>query len=108
MGNKTIAAEEGALRRGQQAVTEAKEGIDKHTKVVRGDIEQLRAYWTGSAALSFTQLMTQWDAETAKLNNILLELHAALRGTEDDQAATEDEQKSVVAGLVAMMTGGNN
>lgn len=103
---QTISAEEGALRRGQQAVSEAKAGIDQRTRQVRSEIEQLRGYWTGSAALSFTQLMNRWDAETVKLNNVLVELENALRGTEQDQAATEEEHKSAISGLGAMM-GGN-
>lgn len=103
---QTISAEEGALRRGQQAVAEAKSGIDQRTKQVRSEIEQLRGFWTGSAALSFTQLMTRWDAETVKLNNVLIELETALRGTEQDQSATEQEHQSAISGLGAMM-GGN-
>lgn len=103
---QTISAEEGALRRGQQAVAEAKSGIDQRTKQVRSEIEQLRGFWTGSAALSFTQLMARWDAETVKLNNVLIELETALRGTEQDQAATEQEHQSAISGLGAMM-GGN-
>lgn len=103
---QTISAEEGALRRGQQAVSEAKAGIDQRTKQVRGEIEQLRGYWSGSAALSFTQLMARWDAETVKLNNVLIELENSLRGTEQDQAATEQEHQQAISGLGAMM-GGN-
>ena len=102
---QTISAEEGALRKGQQAVAEAKAGIDQQTKKVRGDIEQLRAYWTGAAAGSFTQLMQRWDAETSKLNNVLIDLENALRGTEQDQAATEQEHQQAIAGLGAMMSG---
>lgn len=102
---QTISAEEGALRRGQQAVAEAKSGIDRQTKKVRGDIEQLRGYWTGAAAASFTQMMQQWDAETVKLNNVLIELENALRGTEQDQAATEEAHQQAISGLGAMMSG---
>ncbi len=106
MVTKTISAEEGALRRGQHAVSEAKKGIDQSTKKVRGDIEELRAFWSGAAAVSFTQLMARWDAETVKLNNVLIDLENSLRGTEQDQAATEEEQKQAISGLGAMM-GGN-
>ncbi|WP_336659097.1 WXG100 family type VII secretion target [Leucobacter sp. USHLN153] len=102
---QTISAEEGALRRGQQAVAEAKAGIDQQTKKVRGDIEQLRGYWQGAAAGSFTQLMQRWDAETVKLNNVLIDLENALRGTEQDQAATEQEHQQAISGLGAMMSG---
>lgn len=103
---QTISAEEGALRRGQQAVAEAKSGIDQRTKQVRGEIEQLRGFWTGAAAGSFTQLMTRWDQETVKLNNVLIELEAALRSTETDQAQTEESHQQAISGLGAMM-GGN-
>ena len=100
-----ISAEEGALRRGQQAVSEAKAGIDQRTKQVRSEIEQLRGFWTGAAASSFTQLMARWDNETVKLNNVLIELENALRGTEQDQAATEAEHQQAISGLGAMMGG---
>lgn len=100
-----ISAEEGALRRGQQAVNEAKAGIDQRTKQVRSEIEQLRGFWTGSAANSFTQLMTRWDAETVKLNNVLIELENSMRGTEQEQASTEEAHKQAISGLGAMMGG---
>ncbi|MCA0380393.1 MAG: WXG100 family type VII secretion target [Actinobacteria bacterium] len=102
---EVISAEEGALRRGQQAVAEAKAGIDQRTRKVRGEIEQMRGFWSGAAAGSFTQLMQRWDAETVKLNNVLIELENALRGTEQDQAATEEEHQQTISGLGAMMGG---
>ncbi|MFV0374713.1 WXG100 family type VII secretion target [Microbacterium sp.] len=101
----TISAEEGALAHGQKAVSEAKAGIDQQTKKVRVDIEQLSSFWTGAAAASFTQLMQQWDSETTKLNNVLVELESALHGTEQDQAATEQEHQQSIVGLNSMMSG---
>lgn len=100
---EVISAEEGALRKGQQAVAEAKAGIDQRTKKVRGEIEQLGGFWKGAAAISFTQLMQRWDAETVNLNNVLIELENALRGTEQDQAATEESHQQSISGLGAMM-----
>jgi WXG100 family type VII secretion target len=102
---QTISAEEGALRRGQQAVSEAKQGIDQQTKKVRAEIEQLRGFWTGSAAGQFTSMMNRWDAETQNLNSVLLELESALRATETDQAQTEQEHESVIRNLGSMMSG---
>lgn len=101
---EVISAEEGALRRGQQAVAEVKAGIDQRTSKVRGEIEQMRGFWSGAAAGSFTQLMQRWDAETVKLNNVLIELENALRGTEQDQAATEQEHQQTISGLGSMMS----
>jgi len=49
--------------------------------------------------------MQRWDAETSKLNNVLVDLENALRGTEQDQAATEQEHQQAISGLGAMMSG---
>ena len=98
-----ISAEEGALRRGAQAVGEAKQGIDQQVKKVRGEIDQLRGYWQGGAAVAFTGLMTNWDEQARKLNEVLVTLEEALSGTEKDQAATEEEHSSTISGLGSMM-----
>lgn len=98
-----ISAEEGALARGAQAVNDAKTGIDQQVKFVRGEIEQVSAFWTGAAAGSFAQLMTRWDEETRKLNNVLVTLEDALRGTERDQSSTEDSNIQTISGLGSMM-----
>jgi WXG100 family type VII secretion target len=98
-----ISAEEGALRRGAQAVNEAKAGIDQQAKNVRSEIEQVRGYWQGAAAGAFTTLMNTWDEQARKLNDTLITLEAALSGTEKDQAATEDSHQSTISGLGSMM-----
>lgn len=98
-----ISAQEGALKRGAQAVGEAKAGIDQQVKFVRGEIEQVSGFWTGAAAVAYGQLMRRWDEETRKLNDVLITLEDALAGTEKDQAATEDESISTITGLGSMM-----
>ena len=100
---QVISAEEGALKRGAQAVHEAKAGIDTQVKNVRGEIDQLRQYWSGGAAASFTTLMGRWEEQATKLNNVLVTLEAALAGTEKDQAASEEQHQSAISGLSSMM-----
>ena len=100
-----ISAEEGALKRGAQAVNTAKAGIDQQAKKVRGEIDQLRGFWSGSAATAFTGLMSSWDEKARNLNEVLVTLEAALAGTEKDQAATEEEHASTISGLGSMMSG---
>lgn len=102
---QVISAEEGALKAGAQAVNEAKAGIDAQVKNVRGEIEQLRGYWSGGAASSFTGLMTRWEEQATKLNNVLVTLEDALRGTEKDQAASEEQHNQAISGLSSMMSG---
>jgi WXG100 family type VII secretion target len=102
---EVISAEEGALRRGAQAVGEAKAGIDQQAKNVRSEIEQVRGYWRGGAAAAFTSLMSTWDEQARKLNETLVTLEAALSGTEKDLASTEESHQSTISGLGSMMSG---
>ncbi|MGO1259852.1 MAG: WXG100 family type VII secretion target [Microbacteriaceae bacterium] len=103
--NKVISAEEGALRKGASAVHTANTEINREVKKVRGEIEQVRAYWTGPASNSFQSLMNQWDHKTSQLNQVLVTLEDALSGTERDQAETEDQQRTTITGLGSMMSG---
>lgn len=101
---QVISAEEGALRKGAHAVHEAKAGIDQQVKNVRGEMEQLRGYWSGGAAASFSALMTRWEEQATKLNNVLVTLEDALAGTEKDQAASEEQHQQAISGLGSMMS----
>jgi len=102
---QVISAEEGALRSGADAVATAKQNIQQRITSVRGEIEQLGGFWTGSAAASFTQLLNTWDTKANDLNNVLITLEESLRGTEQDQAASEDAHKSTISGLGSMLAG---
>lgn len=101
---QVISAEEGALRAGAEAVNTAKGNIENRIKTVRGEIEMLSGYWTGAAALSFTQLLSRWDEQANKLNGVLVTLEEALRGTEADQAASEEQHQQTISGLGSMMS----
>jgi len=98
-----IAAEEGALRDGANAVAEAKNSIEGRIRNVRAEMEQLGGFWTGAAAGSFTSLLTTWDEKARKLNDVLITLEDALRGTERDQAASEESHQQTITGLGSMM-----
>ena len=98
-----IAAEEGALKRGAEAVNTAKSGIDEQVKKVRTELDQVAGFWTGAAAGSYTQLLQRWNDETTKLNQVLIELEDALRGTERDQAASEESHQQTISGLSSIL-----
>ena len=102
---QVISAEEGALRSGAEAVHTAKQNIEGRIRTVRGEIEQLGGFWTGAAAVSFTQLLANWDTKASELNNVLITLEESLRGTEQDQAASEEAHKSTISGLGSMLAG---
>jgi WXG100 family type VII secretion target len=101
----TISAQQGALNKGANAVKDAKAGIDQQVKMVRGEIEQLKSFWSGSAATAFNGLMTSWDSQTSKLNAVLVTLEDSLRTTEKTQAADEESHQSTISNLGSMMSG---
>jgi len=96
-------AEEGALKQGADAVSAAKAAIDNEIKKVSSDIAELGGYWTGESAVKFAGLMANWDEQVNKMNSVLVTLEEALSGTAQDQAATEQEHQSTIAGLGSMM-----
>lgn len=98
-----IAAEEGALRRGAEAVNTAKSGIDEQVKKVRTELDQVAGFWSGAAASSYTQLLGRWNDETTKLNQVLVTLEDALRGTERDQAASEESHQQTISNLGSIL-----
>jgi WXG100 family type VII secretion target len=100
---QTIAAEEGALKRGAAAVEQAKTGIDQQMNTVRGEIEQVTGYWTGDAQRAFAGLMSRWDEQARKLNQVLVTLQDALTSTDADQNQTEQSHEQSISHLSSIM-----
>lgn len=98
-----ISAEAGALKAGQEAVAEARAGIDAEIKRVRSEIEYMRAYWTGDAANAFTNMVNAWDEKTTSINNQLIQLEQSLRSTEQEQERTEQEHQQSVSKIASML-----
>lgn len=99
-----IRAEEGALEKGAEAVRDARDNIDRRIKDVRGQLQVLGGFWSGSAATSFAGLMARWDEKSTKLNDVLIELEANLSQTRRDQIASEESHQQTIAGLGSMMS----
>jgi len=99
-----ISAEEGALRRGADAVRDARDAISKRKSDVANEV-QAAAYWKGKAADDFQNLMSTWGQKADGLLRTLEGLEESLRGTEIDQVAQEDDVSSGVGSLAAGMSG---
>lgn len=98
-----ISAEAGALKAGQVAVSEARQGIEKRIADIRGEIDALSGYWKGDAANAYTQLVQAWDEKSTALNNRLIKLEEDLRSTERDQEATEQEHEQNVSSIQSLL-----
>lgn len=100
-----ISVTEGALQQGAQAVNAAHGEISGSLTRVMAELQALSAAWTGAAASSHATTLTTWDAHARRLNQTLAGLENALRATERDQAAVEEQHTAVIGGLGTMMTG---
>lgn len=98
-----IATGQGSLTAGAEAVDDARREINDRIRAVRTEVEELRSYWSGEAATKFGQLGDSWNEKATKLNDILIQLSADLRGTEKDQIAAEDEYKSTISGISSIL-----
>ena len=101
-----IAATEGALRAGAEAVHAAHDDVSDTATRIEAELDDLRAAWSGGAATSYAQMMQQWQGDVRRLQATLAGLEEALRATERDQIATEENHQSVISGLTNLM-GGN-
>ncbi|MFG6475478.1 WXG100 family type VII secretion target [Microbacterium sp. P06] len=100
-----ISATEGALARGAEAVSGTHLNIHESTHRVRSELEELAAHWSGDAAQSYSALVNEWTAGADKLNSVLVRLEDALRTTATAQAASEDDHRTTIGGLNALLGG---
>lgn len=103
--NDRISATAGALARGAEAVSGAHLDIHDSTRRVLSELAELGATWTGDAASSYTQLVNDWSAGADRLNRVLVQLEEALRATDRDQQAAEEQHQSTIGGLSALLGG---
>lgn len=100
-----ISATEGALARGAAAVSGTHADIADSTRRVRAELDQIQAIWSGDAARSYATMMDTWTAGAQRINQTLVHLEEALRRTERDQTAIEDQHRSTISGLGSLMGG---
>lgn len=103
--NDRISAVEGALARGAQAVSGAHLDIHDSTRRVHAELDDLRGHWSGDAATSYANLVSEWTAGSDRLNRVLVELEQALHATERDHEATEEQHRTTIGGLSALLGG---
>jgi WXG100 family type VII secretion target len=98
-----IAATAGALRAGAEAVNTAHGDVAEAVARIDREIDELGPAWQGAAHDAYLAMARQWQADVRTLQTSLAELEEALRATERDQAANEQEHLQVISGLNGMM-----
>ena len=100
-----IAAKEGALAQGADAVGVAYATILDSTRRVQADLGEIDGLWSGASAAAYHDLVTRWSADAAALAAVLTNLENALRATAGDQAAGEAARSAALGNLQALMGG---
>ncbi|MDR1441541.1 MAG: WXG100 family type VII secretion target [Bifidobacteriaceae bacterium] len=103
MANDKISVLEDALRKGAEAVHDAKERTDSELKGIASLVDELGSYWTGPAARSYVAMQTQFGETSRKLNNVLLTLEDSLRSTDRAQQAYEESTSSTASGVLGSL-----
>lgn len=94
-----VSKQDQALNRGAQMVSSARDDLDGRLKALRGKLGGLQAQWQGAGAASFTNTITRWDADAAKIINALNDFEANLRQSEQDYNAADEQQSSTFTNL---------
>ncbi|MCR2816340.1 WXG100 family type VII secretion target [Microbacterium jiangjiandongii] len=100
-----ISATEGALARGANVVAGAHVDIQDSIGRVIAELDELGAHWSGDAAGAYRQLVGEWSAGAVKLNAVLVQLTQALRATDQAQQALEQQHRTTIGGLGALLGG---
>ncbi|MDR2453053.1 MAG: WXG100 family type VII secretion target [Bifidobacteriaceae bacterium] len=99
MAQDKVSVLEGALLRGADAVIQAKQETDSELRGIQDLVSEIRGYWTGPAATAYTQMQTQFNETSSRLNNVLVTLEQNLRSTDRSQKATESSQDDQIAAI---------
>lgn len=85
-----ISAGEGAIKQGAGVVADTKTQLDSELSNLRGKLSGIGAQWQGAGAAAFTQLMTRWDSDAAKIISALNEFEENLRASDTAYVTSDD------------------
>jgi WXG100 family type VII secretion target len=105
MAQANISVLEGALLKGADAVQDAKGRTDSELKAIFSLVEEIRGFWTGPAALAYTNLQTEFNRHATALNNTLIGLEENLRRTDTQQKQREEDNLTLNSGLLGRLQG---
>jgi WXG100 family type VII secretion target len=93
----------GTLTKAAGMVAHAKQDFDRISKDLSGKIQGLSGQWVGAGGSAFMKLHSEWTQQHQVINNALNEFEAALRRTESDNVATDENQAAPMTKLSARL-----
>ncbi len=90
---------DGVLSGAALRVAEARVDLDRMATLLDDRIQGLSGQWVGAGGAAFLRLHAQWSETRREITGALTEFEAALRGTEHDNHATDDDRAAELSGL---------
>lgn len=86
---------QGALSRAATVVAEARTDLDALSRQLDGQVQGLQSRWAGRGGTAFLALHRAWMQKQGTITAALDGLEAALRGTEQDNTTTDEQQQAL-------------
>lgn len=84
-------------------VRTAQQNVQSELTSLRGKMEMVRGAWGGTAATTFTALMTRWDTNARTLNDALASIGDAVQTSGVTYQAQEDEANRQLSTISAAL-----
>lgn len=94
---------QGTLTRAAGMVSQAKQDFDLISRDLSGKIQGLNGQWVGAGGAAFMRLHSEWTEAHRAINSALEEFENALRRTEHDNVATDENQAAPMSKLSARL-----
>lgn len=98
-----VAAADGALKAGAQAVAQSRSELQQQLKVLEGQLSGIGGAWQGQGAVAFTTLMTRWRENANQIINALNEFESNLHSSQSTYTAADDAQSSAMSRLTGRL-----
>lgn len=100
-GQFTTSADD--MKRFSAHIDDVNNQIQQELKRLEGVVSTVAGGWSGSAAIAYQNLQTQWNTDAAKLNTVLGEIKEAIDATSALYTSTEGEQSSTMSNITAAL-----
>ncbi|HZE39127.1 MAG TPA: WXG100 family type VII secretion target [Stackebrandtia sp.] len=105
MPNVPILVDHASLSTGSSNMRDAVEQARAQLSKIRGEVSASQAFWSGSAALSFGNLMTEYDTKSGKLQNALDTIANLVDKSAANHSSNEDLQSRSMNNLMGVLSG---
>jgi WXG100 family type VII secretion target len=105
MSNVPLLVDQASLSKGSSDMRDAIEQARAQLGKIRGEVSASSAFWSGSAATSFSSLMAEYDSKAGKLQTVLDNIANLVDKSAANHASNEEQQGRNMNSLMGVLTG---